>query len=52
MIVHRAGRGLGTGIDLVAPIDGVVLEQMAVPGQRLEAAAPVMKLFSAQEIAV
>jgi multidrug efflux pump subunit AcrA (membrane-fusion protein) len=40
----RAGRGLGTGIDLVAPIDGVVLEQMAVPGQRLEAAAPVMKL--------
>jgi RND family efflux transporter MFP subunit len=40
----RAGRSVGTGIDLVAPLDGVVLEQMALPGQRLEAAAPILKI--------
>jgi len=40
----RAGRAVGTGIDLVAPLDGVVLEQMALPGQRLEAAAPILKI--------
>lgn len=40
----RAGRAVGSGIDLVAPLDGVVLEQMALPGQRLEAAAPILKI--------
>ena len=40
----RAGRAVGSGIDLVAPLDGVVLEQMALPGQRLEAAAPILKV--------
>jgi RND family efflux transporter MFP subunit len=40
----RGGRAVGTGIDLVAPTDGMVLEQMAVPGQRLEAAAPLLKI--------
>ncbi len=40
----RSGRGVGTGIELVAPIDGIVLEQLAVVGQRVEAAAPVVKM--------
>lgn len=40
----RSGRTVGTGIDLRAPLDGVVLEQMVVPGQRLEAAAPLLKI--------
>lgn len=40
----RAGQRVGTAIDLRAPFDGVVLEQMAVAGQRLEAAAPVLKI--------
>jgi cobalt-zinc-cadmium efflux system membrane fusion protein len=40
----RAGRAVATGIDLVAPLDGVVLEQMALPGQRVEAAAPVLRI--------
>lgn len=40
----RAGQRVGTLVELVAPLDGVVLEQMAVAGQRLEAAAPVFKV--------
>lgn len=40
----RAGRTVGTAIDLVAPIDGVVTEQLAVVGQRLDAAAPVFRI--------
>lgn len=40
----RAGRAIGTAIELYAPIDGVVLEQAASPGQRLDAMAPVMRI--------
>lgn len=40
----RAGQRVGTLVELVAPIDGVVLEQLAVAGQRVEAAAPVFKV--------
>lgn len=40
----KSGRAVGTGITLTAPFDATVLEQYAVPGQRLEAAAPVLKL--------
>lgn len=35
---------LSGAIELTAPISGVVLEQMAVPGQRAEAATPLYKL--------
>lgn len=37
----RAGQRVGTLVELVAPFDGVVLEQHAVAGQRLEPRAPV-----------
>jgi len=40
----RTGQHVGTAIELTAPIDGVVLEQLAFPGQRLESAAPVLKI--------
>jgi len=40
----RAGQRVGTAIELSAPFDGVVLEQMAFAGQRLEAASPILKL--------
>ena len=40
----RAGQRVGTLVELVSPLDGVVLEQLAVAGQRLEAAAPVFKV--------
>lgn len=35
---------LSGGVEIVAPLDGVVLEQMAVAGQRTEAAAPLYKV--------
>lgn len=40
----QAGRGMGGGVEIVAPAAGVVLEQMAMPGQRVEAAAPLFKI--------
>ena len=40
----RAGHRVGTVIELRAPIAGVVLEQLAYAGQRLDAAAPVLKI--------
>lgn len=40
----RRGQRVGTAIELAAPTDGVVLEEMAVAGQWLEASAPVLKL--------
>lgn len=35
---------LSGGVEIVAPLNGVVLEQMAVAGQRTEAAAPLFKV--------
>lgn len=40
----RAGQRVGTAIELRSPIAGVVLEQLAYPGQRVDAAAPVLKI--------
>ena len=37
----RTGQRVGTRIELAAPMDGVVLEQLAVAGQRLESRAPL-----------
>jgi len=39
----RQGRAVGV-IELTAPMDGVVVEQLATVGQRVEAAAPLIKL--------
>ncbi len=39
-----AKRKVGTSLALAAPIDAVVLDQMATVGQRLEAAAPIYRL--------
>lgn len=40
----QSGSGLGSAIDIASPVEGVVLEQMATAGQRLEAASPIFKL--------
>ena len=40
----QSGSGLGSAVDIAAPVDGVVLEQMASAGQRLEAASPLFKV--------
>ena len=40
----RAGQHVGTLVELVSPLNGAVLEQLAVAGQRVEAAAPVLKV--------
>ena len=37
----RSERALSSQIDVLAPIDGVVVEQPAIAGQRVEAAAPL-----------
>jgi len=46
----RDGRSVGTTIELFAPIDGVVTEQLAVVGQRVEAAAPLLKVASLEPL--
>ena len=40
----RGGHGVGTTIDLHAPIDGFVIEQFAVVGQRVEQASPLFRV--------
>jgi RND family efflux transporter MFP subunit len=40
----QSGSGLGSAVEIASPIDGVVLEQMASAGQRLEAASPIFKV--------
>lgn len=40
----QAGQAIGSVLEVVSPIEGVVLEQMAVPGQRLDAAVPLFKV--------
>lgn len=44
----RADRSLGSGIDITAPLSGVIVEQPALVGQRVEAAA---LLFSVARLA-
>lgn len=39
-----AGHAIGSALEVVSPLEGVVLEQMAVPGQRVEAATPLFKV--------
>lgn len=38
------GTAGGTALDLASPTDGIVLEQMVQPGQRVEAATPLVKV--------
>ena len=40
----QAGKGMSSALDIVAPIHGVVLEQMVSVGQRAEASAPLYKV--------
>ena len=40
----QSGSGLGSAVEIASPIDGVVLEQMAGAGQRLDAASPIFKV--------
>ena len=42
----REQRILTSTVEIVSPLDGVVLEQMAVAGQRAEASAPLYKVAS------
>ncbi|OGP04331.1 MAG: efflux transporter periplasmic adaptor subunit [Curvibacter sp. GWA2_64_110] len=44
--------GLSPQLTLVAPVAGTVLEQMAVPGQRLEAGVPVAHIARAGRLAI
>jgi multidrug efflux pump subunit AcrA (membrane-fusion protein) len=37
-------RLLHSGLDIVSPLDGVVLEQMVIAGQRVEAATPLYRI--------
>jgi RND family efflux transporter MFP subunit len=47
-----ASDGLSPQLTLVAPVAGTVLEQLAVPGQRLEAGSPVAYLARAGRLAI
>lgn len=40
----RSGRRVGSTLQLVAPIDGVVLEQLVTVGQRVEGATALLKI--------
>jgi RND family efflux transporter MFP subunit len=40
----QSGKGMSSTLDIVSPIAGVVLEQMASAGQRAEASAPLYKV--------
>jgi len=40
----QAGHAIDSALEVSAPIDGVVLEQMVAPGQRVDAAAPLFKV--------
>lgn len=40
----KSGQGIGAGVDVVAPADGVVLDQLVAVGARVEAAAALFKL--------
>lgn len=40
----QSGKGMSSTLDVVSPINGSVLEQMAATGQRIEAAAPLYKV--------
>lgn len=46
----QAGHGMSSTLDIVAPISGVVLEQMAAAGQRAEAATALYKIAKVQPL--
>ncbi|MEW6131955.1 MAG: efflux RND transporter periplasmic adaptor subunit [Pseudomonadota bacterium] len=46
----QSGRGMNSTLDIVAPIPGVVLEQMAAVGQRAEAATPLYRIAQVQPL--
>ncbi len=40
----QSGQAIGSALEVVSPIEGVVMEQMLAPGQRVEAATPLFKV--------
>lgn len=40
----QAGQAIGSALEVVSPIEGVVMEQMLAPGQRVEVAVPLFKV--------
>ena len=48
----QGSAGLSPQLTLVAPVAGTVLEQMAVPGQRLEAGHPVAQIARGGRLAI
>jgi RND family efflux transporter MFP subunit len=40
----QAGQAIGSALEVASPIEGVVMEQMLSPGQRVEVAAPLFKV--------
>ena len=40
----QAGHAIDSALEVSAPIEGVVLEQLVAPGQRVDAAAPLFKI--------
>ena len=47
-----AGEPLSPSLDIAAPTGGTVLEQIANPGQRLEAGSPLVRLGRAEKLAI
>jgi RND family efflux transporter MFP subunit len=40
----QSGQAIGSALEVASPIEGVVMEQMLSPGQRVEVAAPLFKV--------
>lgn len=40
----QSGQAIGSALEVVSPVEGVVMEQMLAPGQRVEVAAPLFKV--------
>ncbi|MFH1494704.1 MAG: efflux RND transporter periplasmic adaptor subunit [Pseudomonadota bacterium] len=42
----QSGQAIGSAMEVASPIDGVIMEQMVAPGQRVEAATPMFRVAS------
>lgn len=40
----QSGQAIGSALEVLSPIEGVVMEQMVAPGQRVEAATPLFRV--------
>lgn len=40
----QSGQAIGSALEVASPIEGVVMEQMLAPGQRVEVAAPLFRV--------